>query len=429
MEYDMSTGKGIPPPPPADYETIKDSRGGDARIAGSAADPAPLKESITFPFSGRTAKNRFLKAPMTERLCLWNKEGEDITTHSLLIPSQSSRGVPSDELIRLYTLWGQGDIGIIVGGNLMVSYSAVEAYGNPIFVDNHDGRLGAYRRLAAAAKAHGSLFISQLSHPGRQGNKALNPHPVSASDVHLTIAWAGNEFAKPRPLSKDEIRGVVESFAESARWCHEAGYDGVQIHCAHGYLLAQFLSYTTNKREDEYGGSLENRARIVFEIIEEVRRRVPDPGFIICVKLNSVEFQAGRFTPEDSRKLCVMLEEARVDFVDMSGGTFEGRAFEHKKESTKAREAYFIEFAETLRPMLNKTKVYVTGGFRTVGGMVKALSDGALDGVGIGRPLSMEPFLCKEMLEGRITGAIENKMPLPNHTQVRRLSYEHKNLD
>ena len=305
----------------------------------------------------------------------------------------------------------------------MVRYDAVEAYGNPIFVDNHDGRLAAYRALCHAAKATGSLFIAQLSHPGRQGNKALNPNPVSASDVHLTIAWAGNEFAKPRALTKPEIRDVVVSFAETARWCREAGYDGVQIHCAHGYLLAQFLSATTNRREDEYGGSLENRARIVFEVIAEVRRRVPDPDFIICVKLNSVEFQAGGFTPEDSRKLCVMLEEARVDFVDMSGGTFEGRAFEHKKESTIAREAYFIEFAEMLRPLLKKTKVYVTGGFRTVGGMVKAIEDGALDGIGIGRPLSMEPFLCKEMLEGRVTGAIENKMPLPNHTQVRELLF------
>ena len=301
----------------------------------------------------------------------------------------------------------------------MVRYDAVEGYGNAIFTDNHDDRLTAYRRLCSAARAEGSLFLAQLSHPGRQGNRALNPHPVSASDVHLAIKWAGNEFAQPRPLTTPEIRGVVESFGDTAWWCREAGFDGVQIHCAHGYLLAQFLSLTTNRREDEYGGGLENRARIVFEVIEEVRRRVPDPEFVICVKLNSVEFQAGGFTPEDSRKLCVMLEQARVDFVDMSGGTFEGRAFEHKKESTKAREAYFIEFAEMLRPLLKKTKVYVTGGFRTVGGMVKALNDGAIDGVGIGRPLSMEPFLCKEMLEGRITGAIENRMPLPHHTQVR----------
>jgi 2,4-dienoyl-CoA reductase-like NADH-dependent reductase (Old Yellow Enzyme family) len=190
------------------------------------------------------------------------------------------------------------------------------------------------------------------------------------------------------------------------------------VHCAHGYLLAQFLSLTTNQRTDEYGGDLNNRSRIVFEIIEEIRRRVTDPNFIICVKLNSVEFQDKGTTPEDARDLCLKLEEARVDFVDLSGGTFEGRAFEHKKQSTISREAYFIEFAEMIRPLLKKTKVYVTGGLRTASGMVKAVSDGATDGIGIGRPLAAEPFLIKELLAGKVTGAIENFVPLPMNTQA-----------
>lgn len=107
-----------------------------------------------------------------------------------------------------------------------------------------------------------------------------------------------------------------------------------QVHCAHGYLLAQFLSETTNKRTDEYGGSLEKRSRIIFEIIEEIQKRVADPKFIICVKINSVEFQEGGTSPDDCKNLCIRLEAARVDFIDLSGGTFESRAFEHKKEST-----------------------------------------------------------------------------------------------
>lgn len=168
------------------------------------------------------------------------------------------------------------------------------------------------------------------------------------------------------------------------------------------------MSLTTNKRTDEYGGDLDNRSRIIFEIIEEVHRRVADPSFIVCVKINSVEFQPGGQTPADCKNLCLKLEQAKVDFVDLSGGTFEGRAFEHKKESTKARESYFIEFAEMIRPLMKKTKVYVTGGFRTASGMARAVQDGACDGVGIGRPLGAEPYLCKEILEGRVTGAIEN---------------------
>lgn len=102
--------------------------------------------------------------------------------------------------------------------------------------------------------------------------------------------------------------------------------------------------------------------------------------------------------------LCIKMEQAKVDFVDLSGGTFEGRAFEHKKESTKKRESYFIEFAEMIRPHLKKTKVYVTGGFRTASGMVQAVEGGSCDGVGIGRPLGAEPYLCKEILEGKVTG-------------------------
>ena len=302
----------------------------------------------------------------------------------------------------------------------MTTYDAVEAFGNPILPDDHDGRVAAFARVVKAAKAHGSLCVAQLSHPGRQGNKYLNPNPISASDVHLQIRWAGNEFAKPRPMTHEDITRVVKAWGETAYLCWKAGFDGVQVHCAHGYLLAQFLSPTTNLRTDEYGGSFENRARIVLEVIAEIDRRVrsQDPSFIVCVKLNSVEFQDRGTTPEEARALCLALEGARVDFVDLSGGTFEGRAFHHVKESTKKREAFFIEFAEGIRPLLSKTKVYVTGGLRSASGMARAISEGSCDGIGIGRPLAAEPFLCKEILEGRVRGAIENFVPMPLNTQA-----------
>ena len=302
----------------------------------------------------------------------------------------------------------------------MIRYDALEAYGNPILPDDHDGRVAAYADVVKASKAHGSLIVAQLSHPGRQGSKFLNPNPVSASDVHLTIKWAGNEFAKPTPLTKDGIREIVQQFGETSYLCWKAGFDGVQVHCAHGYLLAQFLSPTTNLRTDEYGGSFENRSRIVFEVIKEIDERIRkhDPSFIVCVKLNSVEFQERGMSSDDSKNLCLALEKARVDFVDLSGGTFEGRAFHHVKESTRKREAYFIEFAESIRPLLKSTKVFVTGGLRSASGMALAVEAGSCDGVGIGRPLAAEPFLCKEILDGRVRGAIENFMPLPMNTQA-----------
>ncbi|KAK5701287.1 hypothetical protein LTR17_022744 [Elasticomyces elasticus] len=409
MEYDATTGSAAPEAKSYPYETVSSGgKDGKLRIKAPEVDVSPLAESITFPFSGRTAKNRFLKAPMTERLCRWNKDGEDI----------NARGYPTEEYTRLYERWGQGGIGVIVAGNVMLRYDAVEAFGNPILQDDHDNRTAAFRTVSELAKKEGSLFIAQLSHPGRQGGAALNPNPVSASDVQLKIEWAGNKFNKPRALTVPEIKDVVKMWGQTAYLCQQSGFDGVQVHCAHGYLLAQFLASTTNKRTDDYGGDLTNRSRIIFEIIDEIKRRVNDPSFIICVKINSVEFQPGGQTPDDCKNLCLKLEEAGVDFVDLSGGTFEGRAFEHKKESTKARESYFIEFAEMIRPLLKKTKVYVTGGFRTASGMSSAISSGACDGVGLGRPLGAEPFLCKEILEGRVTGAIENLVPLPLNTQA-----------
>ncbi|KAK0938802.1 hypothetical protein LTR29_009652 [Friedmanniomyces endolithicus] len=391
MEYDMATGTGPPESKAYPHESVTfGGNDGKLRIKAPKVDVSALAESITLPFSGRTARNRFLKAPMTERLCHWNQEGEDV----------QARGYPSEDYTRLYERWGEGEIGIIVAGNLMLRYDAVEAFGNPILQDDHDNRTQAFRKVAEVAKKHGSLFIAQLSHPGRQGGAALNPNPVSASDVQLKIEWAGNKFNKPRALSIPEIKEMVKLWGETAYLCQKSGFDGVQVHCAHGYLLAQFLSLTTNKRTDKYGGAnLTNRSRIIFEIIDEIKQRVNDPTFIICVKINSVEFQPGGQTPDDCKNLCLKLEEAG-------------------KASTRARESYFIEFAEMIRPLLKQTKVYVTGGFRTAAGMSAAIASGACDGVGLGRPLGAEPYLCKEILEGRVTGAIENFVPLPLNTQA-----------
>lgn len=111
----------------------------------------------------------------------------------------------------------------------MVRYDALEAYGNPILPDDHDGRVAAFGEVVKVSKAHGSLVVAQLSHPGRQGSKFLNPNPVSASDVHLKIKWAGNEFAKPRALEVNEIGEVVKQWGETAYLCWKAGFDGVQV--------------------------------------------------------------------------------------------------------------------------------------------------------------------------------------------------------
>ena len=203
---------------------------------------------------------------------------------------------------------------------------------------------------------------------------------------------------------------------------------------AHGYLLAQFISPTTNNRKDKYGGSIENRTRILVEIAEAVRKRTA-PDFSISIKINSVEFQDKGLQPEEAKELCSILEDNGFDFVELSGGTYQELAFEYKRESTRRREAFFLEFAELITPALKKTKVYVTGGFKTVGAMINGLS--ACDGIGLGRPACQEPRLPADILSGKVQGAIK---PLydPNDfgislvaagTHIQQMGLDHEPID
>ncbi|OLL25162.1 NADH oxidase [Neolecta irregularis DAH-3] len=327
---------------------------------------------------------------------------------------EKKRGVPNAEYVQLYERWSKGGIGLIVrydspkikknnitSGNIMLYPDQLASAGSALLHDNEDNRLEMFAKTVKVAKSHESVFIAQISHPGRQIQTLLNPNPVSAGDVQMNNRTL---YAKPRPLI--EIREIVEQFAITSELLYQAGFDGVQLHAAHGYLLAQFLSPITNNRNDKYGGPLANRSRIIFEIIDAIQSRCP-PTFSISVKLNSVEFQQGGFCVEEAAKLCIELEKAKVDFIDLSGGNYENLAFEHKKESTKQREAYFLEFADLIRPNLKKTKIYVTGGFRTATGMVNAVKSGATDGIGLARPLSAEPELVKDILSGKVISAIK----------------------
>lgn len=172
-------------------------------------------------------------------------------------------------------------------------------------------------------------------------------------------------------------------------------------------MLAQFLSSTTNKRTDDYGGPLLNRARIILEIADAIKARVPSKGFSLGIKINSVEFQEGGFSPEDCADLVSELEKHGFDHVELSGGTYQSLAFAHKRESSKKREAFFLEFADTIVPRLSKTKAYVVGGLRTVSAMVDALE--TVHGISLGRPAAQEFDFPKKVLEGGVKSAIDTK--------------------
>ncbi|TGO29715.1 hypothetical protein BPAE_0012g00700 [Botrytis paeoniae] len=395
------------------------------RYESSSSDASPLGKPLKYEFSGKVARNRFLKGAMTERQSSWDPK------------DFKSRGIPSTNLVNVYKRWGEGEYGQILTGNVMIEYDHLEAMGNPIIpleAPFEGERFERFAAMAKAGKAHGSLMVAQVSHPGRQVENRIQPNPISASDVQLEGNPMGLSFNKPRPATQEDIDSIIDKFAHAAEYLEKAGFDGIQLHGAHGYLLAQFLSKTTNKRTDKYGGSLENRFRIIQEIADEIHKRVK-PDFIVGIKMNSVEFQEDGFTPEDAKAACQALEGARFDYVELSGGTYQETAFFHKRESTKKRENFFIEFAEEIVKPLTKTKTYVTGGFKTVGAMVSALD--TVDGVGIARPAAQEFRLAKDILEGRVTGAKkmavdENDFLFSNiaaGTQMRQVGKDQEPID
>ncbi|KAJ4990867.1 NADH:flavin oxidoreductase/NADH oxidase [Stagonosporopsis vannaccii] len=396
-----------------------------ARYESDSNDASPLAQPLKFEFSGQTAPNRFLKGAMTERISSWDPENFE------------ARGVPSKNLINLYRRWGEGGIGLILSGNIMIEYDHLEAAGNPIIPRRSEfsgERFEAFKEMATEATKHGSLFVGQVSHPGRQVESRIQKNPVSASDVQLEGNIMGMTFEKPHAATEEDIANIIEGFAHAAEYLDKAGYNGIQLHGAHGYLIAQFLSPTTNRRTDKYGGSIENRARIIVEITDAIRKRVSS-SFIVGIKLNSVEFQDKGFNPEEAKQICKILEDNKFDFVELSGGTYEKLAFGHQRESTKKREGFFLEFAESIVPVLSKTKTYITGGFKSVGAMVSALD--IVDGVGLARPLAQEPHLCKDILEGKVTGAIkqaidDNNFGLTNvaaGTQMRQVGKDQEPID
>ncbi|KAF2181521.1 FMN-linked oxidoreductase [Zopfia rhizophila CBS 207.26] len=365
------------------------------RYHSEPADRSRLAEPLTFAFSGRTAPNRFMKAAMTEQLCTFDFHHPE------------DNGIPTKNIERCYERWSRGGIGLILSGNVMVFPTQLESMGDPVIPRDapvSGPRFNGFAAVARAGKAHGSLMVAQVSHPGRLC--VFQESPVSASDVAVANDGKGDgiyKYKPPHPATQEEIREIIDAFAHAAEYLAKAGWDGIELHGAHGFLLAQFLSPKTNKRTDEYGGSLENRMRFVLEIGREIRKRTP-PNFILGIKINSTEFQDTGFLTSEARELCRQLENNRFDFVELSGGSYEKVIMTHIRESTKKREAFFLEFADQIVPGLTKTKVYVTGGLRTVGGMVRALD--TVDGVGLGRPLCEEWHLCKDILEGKVDGSI-----------------------
>ncbi len=305
---------------------------------------------------------------------------------------------PTAGLIRLYERWAKGGAGLLVTGNVMIDRKALEEPRNVVIDDERD--IVLLREWAKAAQSGGAHCWVQLSHPGRQSLRTLVPVPVAPSAVPMN--FGRGLYATPRALEEREILAIIGQFARSAGIVKEAGFSGVQLMGAHGYLISSFLSPLTNQREDEWGGSAGKRSRFMVETLRAVRAAV-GPKYPISIKLNSADFQRGGIEEEESLAVLKTLQAEGIDLVEISGGSYENAVMMGQdvavRESTKAREAYFLQFAEKAR-QVTSVPLMLTGGFRSQEGMQSALAGGAVDVIGLGRPLCLDPDLPRRLIEG-----------------------------
>ncbi|KAK5996398.1 NADH-dependent flavin oxidoreductase iccG [Cladobotryum mycophilum] len=364
----------------------------------SSVDPSDLEVSrpLTLP-CGLTLPNRLVKAAMAEK---WADEDR----------------LPNEKLIQTYGVWGNGGWGGLLTGNVQVDATYL---GGPDdhSIDNRvprDKILNSWKQWAKKTSSNGTPAIMQLNHPGRQstagsGNRSWfaksigpSPIPIQIGQGLLSKLISAFIFGTPREMTRDDIRHVANCFAEAAKLASEAGFSGVEIHAAHGYLLAQFLSSKSNQRKDEYGGSAKNRARIVVEVIKAIREVVPS-SFCVGIKLNSVDHQSQKELEECIEQL-EDIAAAGIDFLEISGGTYEDPSMFQDTDTniqstrTQAREAFFLDFARVIREKFRHVPLMVTGGFRTRVGMEAALREGACDIIGIGRPAVLEPALPRTII-------------------------------
>ncbi len=305
---------------------------------------------------------------------------------------------PSEALVRLYTAWAEGGAGLLLTGNVMVDGRAMTGPGGVVLED--DRHLDRFKRWANAGRSRGAQFWLQINHPGRQMPANLGQPTWGPSAIPLDLGNMSRHFGTPRAMTQAVIEDVIQRFARTAQLGEQAGFTGVEIHAAHGYLLSQFLSPLSNRRGDAWGGSLENRARLLIEIVKAVRATVSS-AFAVAVKLNSADFQRGGFSADDAREVVKMLNDLAVDLVELSGGSYEAPAMqgEVRDGSTLAREAYFVEFARDIRAVA-KMPVMVTGGIRRQPVAEQVVRSG-IDMVGIGTALAIDPTLPRDWLAGK----------------------------
>lgn len=318
--------------------------------------------------------NRFIRSATWEGLA-----GED--------------GTCTPELVNLMVELVKGEVGLIITGHSYVS-PAGQATIKQLGIHNNS-LIDGLREMTEAVHREGGRIVMQLAHGGLKADTRLTgTTPFGPSTGEGLLESPGRE------MTLDEIQDTIEAFGQAANRAKEAGFDGVQIHSAHGYLLSQFLSPAYNKRTDNYGGTIENRARALLEVLRNVRRNV-GRYYPVLVKINSEDFLDGGLTLEDFIMVSVMLDRAGIDAVEVSGGThFSGKFTPFRKRITFERDqAYFRNAARALKVKI-KAPVILVGGIRSYFTVERLVSEGIADYISLCRPLIRQPMLIKQWQSG-----------------------------
>ncbi len=332
---------------------------------------------ITLP-NGTTIKNRFFKSAMSEGMGTKNFQ-------------------PKRNIAILYKRWAEGGTGLIITGNIMVDPKGTAEPGNIVFDKNSNMEI--LKDWAKQGQQHGAKVMVQLNHPGKQVPKTIAKETVAPSAVPLGNGL-NKLFSTPRALTTSEVEELVQKFVTSAKITKEAGFSGIQIHAAHGYLISQFLSPHDNRRTDKYGGSLENRMRFLKEIYLGMREEL-GKDFPIGIKINSTDFKEDGLTEEDSLETIVELANLGLDFVEISGGTYERPAM-MGATSKSTNQVFFAEYSKKLKQKID-IPVVVTGGIRSINAMNTLLNDNTTDFIGIARPLTIDPNIPNKIKQGTYT--------------------------
>ncbi|MFE7333773.1 NADH:flavin oxidoreductase/NADH oxidase family protein [Streptomyces griseus] len=321
--------------------------------------------------SGQVLENRIAKAAMEENMA---GDGQ----------------LPDERLFTLYRRWAAGGTGLLITGNVMVHAEALTGPAG-VVLDEH-APLKPFAEWAEAGRSGGGAIWMQINHPGRQVASGMPGVVWGPSDIGVSLGKHSSRFGRPTAMTAQQIEETVTRYAVTAHRAEKAGFDGVEIHAAHGYLLSQFLSPLVNKRTDRWGGPLENRARMLLDIVSAVRAAV-SPSFAVAVKLNSADFQRGGFDAEDARQVIEMLEPLGVDLVELSGGSYESPAMTGRSTDTRtqAREAYFLDLARDL-VTTSPIPLMLTGGI-TRRETAERVLDSGVAVIGMGTALAVTPDL------------------------------------